>query len=287
MASTIGLLYDPHIIADDRREHDGVSTARAAIRHLNDIGVDWTVVGGDLTQLARASRHTVDWGGWDGDPDNPYYRADFERAREVLDDGLDNPYFAIRGNVDRPLHEYQAVFPPDEHPQWHWFAADGARYVFLDSNPHEGYHHLTECQNFISSPQLAMLERLMDRDPDIPTFVFVHAPLARHTEFHDDWDSGIEVHYYLTRNHPTVRAVLERGNTVFVNSGHYYKAPGRGSVVVNDIEYVIARHLTRNPDPDWAGDVRWLTVDPDDRAATVHYRDLSTGDTGEIAARTW
>lgn len=287
MARTIGLLYDPHVISGDRRANDGVATTRAAMEKLREVGVDWTVIGGDLVNLTTPMAGNVEWGEWHGDPDNYYYRDDFRRAKELFDDGLDGEYHVVRGNVDRPLSVYREFFPAEEFPQWQWFVEDGARYVFLDSSPHEGYHHLTECQNFVSSPQLAMLERLMDRDPEIPTFVFVHAPLAEHTELHDDWNTGVEAGYYLTRNYLSVQRVLERGNTVFVNSGHYYSASDRGSVVVDGVEYVIARHLTKNPYPEWRGDVRWMTVDADEGSAAVHYYDLDADEEGTITETTW
>jgi hypothetical protein len=286
----IGLIYDPHIVAETRSGygHDGVEVVREAIEKLNAVGVDWTVVGGDCrTFITPTSDRTAPLGTWDGDPDDEYYREDFEKAKRIFDEHLDSEYFVIRGNNDRPLEVFRDVFPAADHPQWFWFVEDGARYVFLDSNPHQGYHHLTENQNFVSAPQISMLQRLVDEDPTVPTFVFVHAPLAKHEELRDDWETGVYGGYYVTVNHPAVQRVLGQGNVVFVNSGHYYPDSGRGSTVVDGVEYVLARHLVQSSDPEYAGDVRWLTVDADSRSATVHYRDLDAGEDGILAERTW
>lgn len=291
MVRTIGVLCDAHVSAGDRRVSDGVAVTSAAIEKLNDVGVDWTLLGGDLRTPAQPDE---DWGGWDGDPENAYYRADFERAKALFDDELESDYFVIRGNCDRPLPLYREYFPADEYPLWFWFEDDGARYVFLDSNPHEGYHALTDTQNFVTAPQLSMLERLMDADDEIPTFVFCHTPLAKHTEIHDEWATTVRgdiatsaASYFWTGNYPSVQRVLERGNTVMVNSGHLYIDYGRGSRVVDGVEYVIARHLVHPNDPDYAGDVRWLTVDAAERRASVHYYDVGADTEGKITTATW
>lgn len=283
---TIGLVFDPHVVADDRRSTDGVAVVRAAVEKLNDVGVDWTVIGGDCRPMTTPVAGHTDWGGWHGDPENYYYRAGFERAKELFDT-LDSDYHVIRGNNDRPLSVFRETFPEEEHPRWGWFEEDGARYVFLDSNPHQGYHQLTECQNFVSSPQLSMLERLMDRDPETPTFVFCHAPLAKHTELHDDWETRFTGGYYVTANHLSVQHVLERGTTVLVNSGHVHPDFGRGSKRIGGVEYVLARHLVHNPDPEYAGDVRWMTVDTDARRSAVHYYDVGADEEGTITEATW
>ncbi|WP_137285429.1 metallophosphoesterase family protein [Halorussus salinisoli] len=288
---TIGLLFDLHVMSDthaecERREYDGVSRARRACEKLNEVGVDWTVVGGDLRTLASHYPERTDWGGWHDDPDNKYYRKDFRRAKALLDDELDGEYHPIRGNHDRPLSVWKEFFPPEEYPQWFHFREDGARYVFLDSNPHQGFHHLTQTQNFVTAPQLSMLERLMDGDPDVPTFVFCHAPLAKHTELHPDWETGYTSAYRFTLNYPSVQHLLERGNTVFVNSGHYSSDHGRETTEVNGVKYVIARHLGGS-NPSYAGDVRWMTVDTDEREATVTYYDLATDEEGTLAEANW
>lgn len=291
MGSTIGLLYDMHVVAGDRDEYDGVPTVERAIDKLNDVGIDWTVVGGDIRHLlAPANEHNdgiTDWGNWHGDPDNYYYRDDFERAKVLLDDRLDCEYVVARGNNDRPVDVYREFFPAEEFPLWGWFEDDGVRYVVLDSNPHQAHHSLTETQNFVSAPQLSMLERLVDRDPSIPTFVFVHAPLAKHTELTDNWETGHNAAYFLTLNHRSVQAILERGNTVLVNSGHYHPDDGRGCRFVNGVGYVVARHLVHNLDPGYGGDVRWMDVDPEARSATVDYYDLGADEEGTIVRTEW
>lgn len=294
MSRTIGLLYDTHVIAGDRQETDGVEVTMAAIEKLNEVGVDWTVMGGDMRTLTPPFFEQNDWGRWHGDPDNYYYREDFEKIKGILDGELDSEYFVIRGNNERPLDVYREFFPEEEYPLWYWFVDEGARYVFLDSNPHGGYHGFMDTQNFVSAPQIAMLERLMDDDPEIPTFVFCHVPLAKHTEIRNDWASttfGSEgqsaAAYFITLNYPTVQRVLERGNTVFVNTGHYYKDHGRGSKVVEGVEYVLARHLVHLSEPDYAGDVRWMTVDIEDRSAEVNYYDVGRGEEGTLTETTW
>lgn len=106
---------------------------------------EWTVKRSilGLAGFRPTSSHSpgrTDWGGWHGDPDNKYYRKDFRRTKALLDDELDGEYHLIRGNHDRPLSVWQEFFPPNEYPPWFHFREDGARYVFLDSNPHQGYH---------------------------------------------------------------------------------------------------------------------------------------------------
>jgi len=284
MSRTIGLLYDPHM-GTGRYPHEETDVVVRAVDKLNDVGVDWTVVGGDLRLLSPWEDET-DWGGWDGDPDDAFYRSELERAKRLLDNSLESEYYLIRGNNDRPIDVFREVFPEDEFPLWYWFEDDGARYVFLDSNPHEGYHVLTEIQNFVSAPQISMLERLMDDDPEVPTFVFVHAPLAKHTEIDDDWETR-ENPYFVTLNYPVVQSVLERGNTVLVNSGHYWYDHGRGSKVVEGVEYVLARHLVHLDEEGYAGDVRWMEVDTSNRTAEVFYYDVGADEEGTITAVTW
>lgn len=284
MSRTIGLLYDPHM-GTGRYPHEETDVVARAVDKLNDVGVDWTVVGGDLRLLSPWEDET-DWGGWDGDPDDAFYRSELEKAKRLLDNSLESEYYLIRGNNDRPIDVFREVFPEDEYPLWYWFEDDGARYVFLDSNPHEGYHVLTEIQNFVSAPQISMLERLMDDDPEVPTFVFVHAPLAKHTEIDDDWETR-ENPYFVTLNYPVVQSVLERGNTVLVNSGHYWYDHGRGSKVVEGVEYVLARHLVHLDEEGYAGDIRWMEVDTTNRTAEVFYYDVGTDEEGTITAVTW
>lgn len=291
MVHTVGMIFDPHIVHGGRRDHDGVAVARRGIEKLNEVGVDWTLLGGDLRSFvapAEADRDgIVDWGGWDGDPENKYYRKDYPKAKALFDDELESEYQVIRGNNDRPVDVFREHFPADEHPPWFHVTEDEVRYVFLDSNPDPGYHLFEERQNFVSAPQLSMLDRLMDEDPEIPTFVFCHAPLAKHPEFGPDWDVGKESAYYVTTNLPSVQSRLERGNTVIVNTGHYFRGEGRGAVTVNGIEYVNARHLVQGSDPDYGGDVRWMRVDPAAQEATVRYYDVGASETGELVTATW
>lgn len=284
MSRTIGLLYDPHM-GTGRYPHEEDEVVLKAIDKLNEVDVDWTVIGGDMRLLSPWEDET-DWGDWDGNPDDYFYRSEFEKAKALIEEHLESDYYLIRGNNERPLSVYREVFPEEEYPLWFWFEDDDARYVFLDSNPHDGYHVLTEIQNFVSSPQISMLERLMDDDPDIPTFVFVHAPLAKHTEIDDNWETK-ENPYFFTLNYPVVQNVLERGNTVFVNSGHYWYDHGRGSKVVNGVEYILTRHLVHLDEEGYAGDVRWMNVNTDDRTAEIKYYDVDADEEGTLTRTTW
>lgn len=65
MVRTIGMLFVPHVVAGDRRAHDGVDVVRRAIEKLNDVGVDWTVVGGDVRSF-NPPIPTVEETGWWG-----------------------------------------------------------------------------------------------------------------------------------------------------------------------------------------------------------------------------
>lgn len=282
---TIGLLYDLHV-GIGRYEYEDESVQRAAIDKLNEVGVDWTLAGGDLRLLSPWEEQTR-WGEWHGNPDDAFYHSEFGRAKELLDNRLDSEYFVIRGNNERPMSAYRKHFPADEFPPWFYFTDDGARYVFLDTNPLDGYHPLGEIQNFVTAPQLSMLERLMDEDPEIPTFVFVHAPLCKHTELDDNWESNSKP-YFFVLNGKAVRSILERGNTVLVNSGHYYYDHGRGSRQINGVEYVLARHLSHmSEESDYGGDVRWMTVNSQEQTATVYYYDVGSDDAGELTTAEW
>lgn len=291
MGHTVGMIFDPHIVHGDRRDHDGVAVVRKAIDRLNAEDPDWTVIGGDIRSFvtpAEIDRESVvDWGGWDGDPTNKYYRKDYPKAKALFEDRLDGEYRVIRGNNDRPIDVFRSYFPRVEHPPWSAAVADGVRYVFLDSNPDPGYHLLDERQNFISAPQLSMLDRLMDTAPEMPTFVFCHAPLAKHPEFGPEWDVGKQSAYYVTTNLASVQHRLERGNTVVVNTGHYFGGEGRGAVNVGGIEYVNARHLVKGSNPEYGGDVRWMDVDVERQAATVWYYDVGADETGKLVTATW
>ena len=291
MVRTIGLLFDPHIVHGGRRDHDGVAVVKKAIEKLNEVGVDWTLIGGDIRSFVAPAEKgrtgSIDWGGWDGETTNKYYRNDFRKAKDLFDAELTSDYRVIRGNNDRPLAVFRDYFPAHAHPPWGTQIDDGARYVWLDSNPDLGYHLYDERQNFVSAPQLSMLDRLMDRDPTIPTFVFCHAPLAKHPEFGPDWDIGKESAYYVTTNLPSVQARLERGNTIIVNTGHYFRGEGRGAVNIEGIEYVNARHLVQGSDPSYGGDVRWMRVDSEARQAEVMYYDVGADETGSLVSATW
>ncbi|MFB6183552.1 MAG: metallophosphoesterase [Haloarculaceae archaeon] len=283
----VGMVFDLHVTEGQRRPYDGFERAKRGLQILNDRNVDWTLVGGDLRSFASKNAERVGpWGEWAGDPDNPYFRRDFERVRRLLDDHLDSPYRVIRGNHDRPLSVFRETFPPEEFPRWDAVREGGVRFVFLDSSPSEGYHSLYQTQNFVTAPQLSMLDRLMDRDPTVPTFVFCHAPLAPFRSLDPDWETGRTAAYRFTLNYPAVQRRLERGDAVVVNCGHYSPDRGRATTRVNGVTHVIARHFGKS-DPDYDGDVRWMDVDADGGEAVVRYYDLSTDETGVITRVEW
>lgn len=81
--------------------------------------------------------------------------------------------------------------------------------------------------------------------------------------------------------------MFERGNTVFVNSGHYRYDHGRGSKVVDGVEYVLSRHLVHVDKAGYAGDVRWMDVDTKSRTTEVNYYDVDADEEGTLTTRTW
>lgn len=281
----IGLLFDLHVTRGQRRAYDGAERASRGLAVLNEKDVDWTLVGGDLRSLASKTTERVGWGTWHGDADDQYYRTDFRRVERLLDEELDSPYRVIRGNHDRPLSVFQEVFDPEDHPRF-WAAHEGGvRHVFLDTSPNAGYHALYQTQNFVSAPQLSMLDRLFDRDPEIPTFVYAHTPLTTFPSI-DEWGHGRTGAYRYTLNYPAVQRRLERGETVLVNSGHYSQDRGRVTREVGGVTHVLARHFGKS-DPDYNGDLRWLDIDADAGVAAVYYHDLRDGSEGEICRLEW
>lgn len=286
---TIGLIYDTHV-TDNRKTYDGVPTTEAAIDKLNSVGVDWTVHGGDLRPLASTSATAMDWGGWDG-ADNPYYESDFAVIKDLMENRLNSDYYVVRGNHDRPVTVCQDYFPSEEYSpsddhgntETYWGVEDeaDARFVYLDSCPLPGYHVADQGQNFVSSPQLSMVERLMDADPSKPTFVFVHAPL-KSVE-----GSGGKVDTYDTcLNYPSVREALERGTVPIVHSGHLY-TQRRDEITVNGIQYTYAEHLVDSTDSTAEGDVRWLEVDTTANTAQVNYYNIETATEGSFTQVSW
>ncbi|MBN1945285.1 MAG: metallophosphoesterase family protein [Bradymonadales bacterium] len=128
-------------------------SARSAVAELNQRGVDLVFVKGDLS--------------------SDQLLAEFELAREVLDD-LSMPYYPMRGNHDRvgenPEDYFLTVFGdllPDGHT---FFAVEraGVRFVCLDSN------RLEDGFPYLSSEQLAWLADELATSPDRPTFVLLH-----------------------------------------------------------------------------------------------------------------
>jgi hypothetical protein len=307
---TLGLLYDTHVYSGSRRSDNAEQYTKTAIDKLNSVGVDFTVHGGDLRPFGSVtSPDKVDWGGWDGS-DNPYYEADFGVIKDLLETRLNSDYYLVRGNHDRPLPIVKEYFPPEQYSPSddlgnteHYFGVEetgGARYIYLDSNPTEGYHAEEQNQQFVSAPQISMISRLMNADPDIPTFVFSHAMLVPHGEVsgsitNTTFNTGREASYFQTRNSLSVRAALEEGNgaTKMVNTGHYNRHvgqnSGRGSRNLQlvsgsgtSIEYVTAGHLAPA-----GGDVRWLTVDTTNNTAEVNYYHVGSDTQGTITSISW
>lgn len=282
----IGLLFDLHVTRGQRREYDGVDRARRGFNVLNEKRVDWTLVGGDLRSLASKTTERVGWGSWHGDPEDQYYRKDFQRVKHLLETELDSPYRVVRGNHDRPLSAFRDVFPADEYPRYWSTREDGVRHVFLDPSPNAGYHAVYQTQNFVSAPQLSMLDRLFDEDSKTPTFVYCHVPLTTFPSIESNWMQGRTGAYRYTLNYPAVQRRLERGETVLVNSGHYSPDRGRAARTVNGVTHVLARHFGGS-DPTHDGDLRVLDIDADAGVATVRYHDLRDGSEGEIARIEW
>lgn len=282
----IGLLFDLHVTQGQRRAYDGVERARRGFEILNEKGVDWTLLGGDLRSLASKTTERVSWGEWHGDRDDQYYRKDFRRVKRLLDTELDAPYRVIRGNHDRPLSVFQEVFPPERYPRYWATREGGVRHVFLDSSPNAGYHALYQTQNFVTAPQLSMLDRLFDEDDETPTFVYCHTPLTTFPTLESNWEQGRTGAYRYTLNYPAVQRRLERGQTVLVNSGHYSPDRGRAARTVGGVTHAISRHFGKS-NPQYDGDLRWLDIDADAGRASVHYHDLRDGSEGEIGRIEW
>ncbi|AHG00914.1 hypothetical protein HALLA_12080 [Halostagnicola larsenii XH-48] len=282
----IGLLADTHI-ADSRRTENGVSKSNDAVSRLNSENVDWNVHLGDIRPLGPTTSD-INWGNWA--TDNKYYKSDFEVAQNQVLSNLNGDLRIIaRGNHDRPLDIYREYFPRDEYPRYGSFEEDGVRHVWLDTHPYQGHHELHQVGAMVSPDQISFLHRLMDDDPDIPTFVYAHAPLAAF-DYGDlsaeDWYTDYREYFYCS-NAPHVQNVLERGNVVMVNNGHLFNDEGRGSTTVNGVEYVLSRHLVHNSDTNYTGDVRWLDIDTTNNEATCYYYDVGADSSGTITTATW
>lgn len=298
MTQTIGLLYDTHITDGGRKGYDGVPTVKTAIDKLNQKKVDWTVHGGDIRPLSPlTSPNDVDWGGWDGD-DNPFYQNDFAKAKPLFEDRLNSDYYVIRGNHDRPEHVLKEYFPPEEYSPsddlgregayWGVEERNGIRHVYLDSCGTQGGHVLQQHSLWVSSPQLSMLDRLAEEDPNIPTFVYIHAALdntGSDSLYYGTEKAGI---YEQILNQQSVRARLKAINTQLVNFGHVYQNTERATATRDgDITYAIAKHLVITGQQDNPGDVRWLEIDESAQTWTLYYYDLDAGTEGTMDTGSW
>ncbi len=296
MTRKLGLLFDTHV-TDGRRSEDGVSQTKTAIDQLNSVGVDHTLHGGDLRPLGSvSSSSSVDWHNWDGG-DNPFYESDFGVIKDLMENRLNSDYYVIRGNHDRPEQLFREYFPSGQYSPsddngrtdsyWGVETVNGVRYVYLDSNIGAGEHVLNQTENFVSSQQLSMLDRLADADSSIPTFVFIHCPIETHSGLSYDWNTQKAMMYELVLNRASVRSRLERMNTKIVHYGHVWEDGGRDATKKNGIVYSIGRHLVHNSDSSYAGDVRWLEVDESAGSADLKYYDVGADSQGTLTSVTF
>lgn len=123
--------------------------------------------------------------------------------------------------------------------------------------------------------------------PEIPTFVFCHTSLTKHRGISDGWDVGKGSAYGVPLNYPSVQHVLERGNTVIVNTGHYYGGEGCSLNPVEGIEYATGRHFVHGAEPEYGGDVRLFFVDSEARTAEVRYYDVDDDEEGTLVTPNW
>ena len=130
--------------------------AESAVREINERGVDFVIVKGDLTSEFTSSQ--------------------FEMARDVLD-GLEAPYIPIRGNHDRQGSHaddyYLAVFGDllPERASSFVFEHGALRFVCLDtSDPATGISH-------VPPESLSWLDSALRENAAHPTFLVQHHPV--------------------------------------------------------------------------------------------------------------
>lgn len=133
-------------------------TIESAVEGINQVGVDFVIVKGDLT-----SGFTLE---------------EFQRARELLD-GLTVPYYPIRGNHDRiganPEDYYLRIFGdllPEGTADFS-FERSGVKFIGLDSS------NLQTGEPELSTEQIAFLDSEMRSSGSAPVMVFLHHPVTR------------------------------------------------------------------------------------------------------------
>jgi 3',5'-cyclic AMP phosphodiesterase CpdA len=128
-------------------------TNEAAVADINSSAAELTVVTGDLTSWFTA--------------------PEFKAMKDILDQ-LQQPYSVIRGNHDRvenyPEDYFLKVFGLQQG--WYSFDHQGFHFVCLDDNRlSDGYEAFPE-------EEFQWFERDLAAHRQMPTFVFVHRPIA-------------------------------------------------------------------------------------------------------------
>ncbi len=130
--------------------------AEAAVREINERGVEFVVVKGDLTTF--------------------FTRQEFEWAREILD-GLEAPYYPVRGNHDRVgdnvddffLETFGDLLPL--RASSYVFERAGLRFVCLDSS------HPATGESHIPPENVAWVDDALRGSASSPTFLVMHHPV--------------------------------------------------------------------------------------------------------------
>lgn len=175
-------------VTDVHFGRDAPGTIDALLRALRDVQPQVVVVGGDLTQRARA--------------------AQFRRARAFLD-ALPAPWLAVPGNHDVPLYDLfrRVLFPLGRYrrfitrhraPLW---AGDGLRVLGLDTTRRKVVGRL-------QPERVRQIARLGEGDPGALRVLVTHHPLVRRP----------------CEGAALALAAAERSGTDVLLAGHYHHA---------------------------------------------------------------
>ncbi len=128
-------------------------TNRSAVRQINGLSPELVIVNGDLTS-------------W-------FTEAEFKLAKQMLD-GLQMPYYPLRGNHDRQGAEPEDWFKKAFHLErsYYAFKQGGFLFICLDSiRLKDGWEEITP-------EQWTWLENTLKEHTGVPSFIFSHYPLA-------------------------------------------------------------------------------------------------------------